>query len=129
MCRSQANRAVVNYYLHGGFTGGGYVESHIFQKGSGIGSILRGIGKAALPLLKKAGKYLGKTALGVTSNTIGDLLDGENLGSAITKNLSSAAENTKFDIAQRFALKRPQTGPKKASKKKRRKKTASKTLW
>ena len=103
MTRAEADEALALYYLTGS-GGGGYVESKPFIRGGGskFTEVLGRLGKAALPIVKSAGKYLGNSALNLLANTGSDVMSGKNVGDSIRKNLSIEAENTKYDIAQRM---------------------------
>lgn len=128
LCRSDAERALVNYYLTGG--GGRYVETKPFMRGSGFVDILSGIGRAALPLLKTAGKYLGRKGVSVLANTANDALSGKNVVSSLKNNASSALENTKYDIIQAVGDKMSLRKRKKARvKPKNKKRTRQTHMW
>ena len=107
MCTSAAERSVMDYYLNGGFTGGSYVESHIFQKGSGLGSVLSSLGRLALPTLKKLGGYAANKAVNLAGNTLSDVMEGKNVGQALRQNAKATLENVKYDASRKLQLKRP----------------------
>ena len=72
---------------------GGYVQSGnggfpVFrgsrmQRGYGIGSVLSGLFRAAVPFLRKGAKSLGKEALRTGINVGQDVLNGQNLKKAV----------------------------------------------
>ena len=104
-CRSDAERLLVDHYLNGGSTT--YVETKPFIRGgSRFTDVLARIGRAALPIAKKAGKYLGKNAINMLANTSSDILSGKNVGQAFKDNASATAENIRFDLAQKVNNKR-----------------------
>ena len=128
MCTSAAERSVMDYYLNGGFTGGSYVESHIFQKGSGLGSVLSSLGRLALPTLKKLGGYAANKAVNLAGNTLSDVMEGKNAGQALRQNAKATLENVKYDASRKLQLKRPRKKSRPTGRKKRRKNTSA-TLW
>ena len=128
VCRSDAEKALVNYYLTGG--GGRYVETKPFMRGSGFVDILAGIGRTALPLLKSAGKYLGRKGVSLLANTAQDALSGKNVVSALKNNASAALENTKYDLVQAVGDKMNLRKRKKQRVKPKNKKRAKQSrLW
>ena len=128
MCTSAAERSVMDYYLNGGLTGGSYVESHIFQKGSGIGSVLSSLGRLALPALKKLGGYAANKAANFAGNTLSDVAAGKNVGQALRQNAKTTMENVKYDASRKLQMKRPRKKSRASGRKKRRKNTSA-TLW
>ena len=127
MCTSSAEQTVMNYYLNDNLAGGAYVESHIFQKGSGVGSVLASLGRMALPTLKKLGGYVAKKGLKFAGDTATDYLSGRNVGQSMRENANVLLENAKFDASQKLNMKRPAKRNKPFNSKKRRK--APRTLW
>jgi hypothetical protein len=53
-----------------------------YQRGHGLGSIFGGLFKAAMPLLKKGAKTLGREALKPGLNIAGDVVQGRNIKQA-----------------------------------------------
>ena len=101
MTPSEAERLLVEHYLTGG--GGVYVETKPFIRGSGrFTDVLSKIGRAALPIVKHAGKYLGKKAVNLLAGTTSDIISGKNVGQAFTDNASATAENMRYDLAQKM---------------------------
>ena len=114
--------------MNGDLTGGSYVESHIFQKGSGIGSVLASIGRIALPTLKKLGGYAARKALNFAGDTANDIVSGRNISQSMRKNADALLENVKFDASRKLNMKR--TTPKRTpTSKKKRRKNAPPSLW
>ena len=108
-------RAVEAYYL-GNLTGGSYVESHIFQKGSGVlSSVLSSIGRAALPVLRKLGGYAAKKGVRFAGNAINDVISGKNVKEALRNSTRASVENLTFD-----AVNAMERGQRKRPRKKRR---------
>ena len=107
-------RVVASYYL-GNVTGGAFVESHIFQKGSGVlSSVLSSIGRAALPALRKLGGYAAKKGFNLASNTLTDVISGKNVKEALRNNTRASVENLTFD-----AVKAMERGQRKRTRKRR----------
>lgn len=61
-----------------------------YQKGFGLGNVLAGLMKAALPIVKKGAVSLGKTALRTGLKTARDAIGGKNLKSAFLNNVRDA---------------------------------------
>jgi hypothetical protein len=53
-----------------------------YQRGHGLGSIFGGLFKAAMPLLKKGAKTIGREALKTGLNIVGDVVQGRNIKQA-----------------------------------------------
>jgi len=88
-----------------------------YQRGSGLGSIFKGLFRAILPMAKSAGKTIGKEALSAGLNIAGDALGG--------KNIKIAAKRRSRKAAQRLVTKakvgfKKQTGSGIGSKRKRK---------
>ena len=72
-----------------------------YQKGYGIGSIIGGLFKSvlpvlkstALPMLKSGAKRLGKTALKTGFNILSEGLDGKNVKQSAIRNLTQAGSD------------------------------------
>ena len=73
-----------NYYrLQAGGEISYFFGSH-YQKGYGLGSIFSGLLRSVVPLFKStAAKNLGKMALKTGARVAGDVLQGENISSAV----------------------------------------------
>ena len=63
-----------------------------FQKGHGIGNVLSGLFRSALPLIKKGAASLGKTAIQTGVNILNDGLQGKNLKASIKQNAKQAGK-------------------------------------
>ena len=122
-CRSDAEKLLVDHYLNGGSTA--YVETKPFIRGgSRFTDVLARIGRAALPIAKRAGKYLGKNAINMLANTSSDILTGKNVSQAFRDSASATAENMRFDLAQKVNSKR-----RKIRQPPRKKRTRGGHLW
>ncbi|KAJ8048251.1 hypothetical protein HOLleu_00494 [Holothuria leucospilota] len=72
-----------DYYLHQIGHGLPVFRGGRGQRGHGIGNILGGLFRSAVPLLKKGAKALGKEALRTGMAVAGDVLDGRSLKSSV----------------------------------------------
>ena len=82
-----------NYYLEQVGTGLTVFKGRRVQKGYGIGGFFSGLLKRAMPILKTAGKAVGKQLLNTGAGVVRDLLDGENFGASAEKRFKGAASN------------------------------------
>ena len=73
------------------------------QKGYGLGGILGGLLRSAVPLLKQGAKAIGKTALKSGIGLAQDALTGQNFKSAAKKRLKEAGKSLKNQAAQRMS--------------------------
>ena len=62
------------------------------QRGYGLGSILGGLFRKALPYLWKGAKYAGKTALRTGANVANDVIDGQNIRASIKARSAQAGK-------------------------------------
>ena len=60
-------------------------EGKIRQRGYGIGNILSGLFRSAMPLLKNLGKKVGSELLKGGKDVIGDVLSGQSIKSSLKK--------------------------------------------
>ena len=56
-----------------------------FQRGYGLGSIFKGLFRSAMPRLQQGAKVIGRKALQTGVNVALDVLDGDNIKKAISK--------------------------------------------
>jgi hypothetical protein len=70
-----------------------------YQRGYGIGNIFRGLFRMLLPLVKSAGKTIGKEALYTGTNIASDMLSGQDIETSV-KNRSREAATRLVDKAQ-----------------------------
>ena len=61
-----------------------------FQRGYGLGSIFKGLFRWAMPHLQQGAKVIGKKALQTGVNVAQDVLDGDNIKKAISKQAKQA---------------------------------------
>ena len=76
---------LLHYQRGGGFRGTS------FQRGGGLGSIFRILFRAILPLVKSAGKAVGKRALKTGAEVASDLISGRDLKHSLTTHGKQAA--------------------------------------
>ena len=105
------DRAIQDYYSTSDLTGSGYYEGTLFQKGSGLGSIIKSIGKIAMPLIKKAGRallpiarrsarHIAREGVSALGEVAGDILEGKNVKNSLQHRSNVALENLRFDAAR-----------------------------
>lgn len=70
-----------------------------FQKGYGIGSLLSGLFRSALPVIKKGAMSLGKSALKTGLNIAKDTIEGKSLKNSISNNLRQTGHEIIGNIA------------------------------
>lgn len=62
------------------------------QRGYGLGSMLKGLLKSAIPIVKSGAKLVGKKALQTGLNVMRDVANGETISSATTSNLKKLGQ-------------------------------------
>ena len=82
-----------DYYLHQAGSGYPVYAGSRVQKGHGLGSVFGGLFKAAMPLLKKGAKTLGREALRTGLNIAGDVVQGKNVKQAAQSRLKMAGKD------------------------------------
>lgn len=80
-----------------------------YQRGAGLGNILKGLFRMILPIAKKAGKAIGIGALEAGSNVAADVLKGRNLKKSLKKHGGEAAGKLVKKGAKRI-VRKLQTG-------------------
>ncbi|KAH7697971.1 hypothetical protein AAVH_34939 [Aphelenchoides avenae] len=73
--------------------GAAYFEGFPYQRGAGIGSIFGGLFRFLLPMLKTAGKEIGREGLSVGARVLGDLAQGKNLRHSVINETSEGLRN------------------------------------
>lgn len=68
-----------DYYMTQSGNGVPIFEGYRNQKGSGLGSILSGLFRSAMPILKRGLKFFGKEALRTGARIATDVADGQSL--------------------------------------------------
>lgn len=79
-----------NYHQAGGMN---IFHGSKYQRGYGLGNILSGLFRSAVPLLKKGAISLGKTALKTGLNVAKDGLMGKNIKSSLKTNVRRAGKD------------------------------------
>ena len=72
-----------------------------FQRGYGLGSIFKGLFRWAMPHLQQGAKVIGRKALQTGVNVAQDVLDGDNIKTAISKQAKQAIGNMMSQKSQR----------------------------
>jgi hypothetical protein len=86
-------KAYHDYYIHQVRKGYPVFVGRRYQRGHVLGSIFGGLFKAAMPLLKKGAKTLGREALKTGLNIAGDVVQGRNIKQAAQSRLKSTGQN------------------------------------
>jgi hypothetical protein len=86
-------KAYHDYYLHQAGRGYTVYVGTRYQRGHELGIIFGGLFKAAVPLLKKGAKTLGREALKTGLNIAEDVVAGKNLKQATKSRLKSTGQN------------------------------------
>lgn len=92
-CCDASRLAYENYYIDQ--VGSGlpvYVGSRN-QRGHGLGSVLGGLFRSAVPIVKKGLATLGKSALKTGLSIAGDVLEGKNAGEAARSRVAEGIKN------------------------------------
>lgn len=77
-----------DYYVNQSGNGVPIFEGYRGQRGHGLGSILSGFFRSAMPLLKRGLKILGKEALRTGARIATDVADGQSLGESAKRRVS-----------------------------------------
>ena len=72
---------------------GGYFVGRPYQRGGGIGSVFSSLFRFLLPVLKSAGKELGKEGLAVGSRILSDVAQGKDVRSAVVSEAAGGLRN------------------------------------
>lgn len=92
------------------------------QRGYGLGSMLKGMLRSAVPFLKEGGKLIGKKALKTGMHVARDVLNGENVKRATTVNLKRLARDLQPEVMKsKNKRRRPRKERNSVRKAKRRK--------
>ena len=95
-----------------------------YQRGHGLGNMLRALGKIALPVLKSGAKVLGKQALKTAAQVANDVASGAPIKKAVKKRVVQRVQKVTKRVAKPH--KRKHTHKKRVSKSRTRKGAASK---
>lgn len=79
-----------------------YSGSTGLQRGYGLGGLLGGLFRSAMPLLKKGVAAVGKQALQTGMEIVGDVAGGQNIKRVAKKRVSQAGKKMGAQLAQRM---------------------------
>lgn len=103
------------YYLNQAGGGGSlpYFQGIRYARGHGLGGVLGSLFRAAVPVLKKSGKALLKEGLQTGVNVIGDVLEGQNIKSAMKRRAKDSGQRLLHQAKRRVvgAHQRPVAHP------------------
>jgi hypothetical protein len=74
-----------DYYMSQSGRGGSVFSGSRGQRGHGLGSMLSGLFRSAMPMIKQGLSAFGKQALRSGAQIVSDVADGENFGDAFKK--------------------------------------------
>ena len=81
------------------------------QRGSGLGNILSGLFRRAMPFLWKGAKFAGKTALKTGIDVAKDVIDGQDIKSAVKARTRQVGNRLANQLVERVtSAVKPQTG-------------------
>ena len=86
-------KAYHDYYIHQSGKGYPVFAGRRYQRGHGLGSIVGGLFKAAIPLLRKGANTIGREALTAGLHIAGDVVEGRNIKQAAESRLKSKGQN------------------------------------
>lgn len=90
----------INYYCNQQFGRGSYFSSPIaIQRGYGF---LGNLGRIAIPILMKAGKYFGKHLMSTGRKVIQDVSQGKSLRDASHERIRETGKEIKHDILRKL---------------------------
>lgn len=92
-CCEERKSMIENYYKQQVGNGLPAFVGRKYQRGHGIGNMLSGLMKSAIPLLKKSGKSVGKHLLSAGMNIATDVLSGKNIKESSKKRLKAGGRN------------------------------------
>ena len=90
-----------NYYLQQVGQGVPVFEGVNLQRGYGLGGILGGLLRSALPILRRGARALGRRALKTGMDIAKDTLNGDNFKSATKRRLKETGRNLGHEALQR----------------------------
>ncbi len=108
------------YYRNQAGGGGNFFKGAPIQRGYGLGNILGGLFRAALPILKQGATTLGKQALRTGVNIASDALNGQHVQSAAKERLRQAGRQITNRAANHLSQKKKTTQRNKGLKRRAR---------
>jgi len=88
-CCDSSKRHFEDYYLAQIGYGVPIFEGYQGQRGHGLGSILSGLFRSAVPLIKRRLAFFGKQALRTGAEIAGDVADGQSFADSAKKRVSN----------------------------------------
>jgi hypothetical protein len=92
-CRSDHLKLYTDYYVKQAGNGLPAFVGTRYQRGHGLGSILRKITSIALPILKKGASLVGKQAIRTGMNIATDAMQGQNIKQTIKRRMSQGLKD------------------------------------
>ena len=110
-----------HYYLSqaANQSGAGFVGMP-YQRGSGLGSFFRGVFRALMPIVKSAGKSIGKQALSTGADMASDNVAGNSIKRVVKRHGRKGAESLLRKAAAKLAEQQEGSGLGKVTKKKKK---------
>ncbi len=102
-----------------------YRGSTTLQRGYGLGGLLGGLFRSAIPLLKKGAKVVGKQALETGIDIAQDVMSGQNVKTAAKRRLKTAGRNMGAKVINRIQKGRGNSSCKRGKKRTRSNKAVS----
>ncbi len=106
----QTNEFWRKYFAQSGKGAISVFQGQRYQRGSGIGSIFKGLLRFILPIAKSAGQTLGKQALKTGARIATDVAEGRNFGEALAQHGAEGVEEAVKKITTRKRKAEPQKG-------------------
>lgn len=92
-CCDASQKAYENYYMNQMGSGLPVFIGSKGQRGHGLGSMLSGLFRSAMPIVKKGLSTIGKSALKTGLSIAGDVLEGKNAGEAARSRVAHSIKN------------------------------------
>ena len=112
-----------NYYANQVGNGFGVFQGTPMHTGNGIGSLLRGLAKSTLPLLKAGGKLVGKQLLSTGLGIAEDVVRGKNIREAAKDNFKEGGKALLDDLVGKASGGDKATGKRPAKRKRKAQKS------
>jgi hypothetical protein len=108
-----------NYYANQVGNGFGVFQGTPIHTGNGIGSLLRGLAKSTLPLLKAGGKLVGKQLLSTGLGIAEDVVRGKNIREAAKDNFREGGKALLNDLVSKASGRDGATGERPAKRRRK----------
>lgn len=115
------------YRNQSGGGGSHFFQGTRYQRGYGLGGILKGLFRAAVPLVTKGAKTIGKQAARTGISIAGDALSGENVKLASKRRLKEAGRTLTSKALRNIGVQPPKK-KKKSIKRRKQTRTGSSRL-